>query len=88
MDWYCVHIAESRAYEASRRTFLQMLKNEHLAHDPAIDCPVYGMPANDGDGYCYIFSPAAAEQHKELMIFWGGFKFHQPIHFNKTQRIV
>ena len=89
MGWYCVHIQRSRTYEASNRTFLSMLHAENrIAHVPPVEYPVYGAPANDGDGVCYFFSPQAAEQFKSLVKFWGGIPFEEPRHLKFMKRIV
>lgn len=90
MRWYCVHIQRSRTYEASNRTFISMLQAENrIVHVlPQVEYPVYGAPANDGDGVCYFFSPQAAEQFKSLVKFWGGFPFEEPRHLKFMKRVV
>jgi hypothetical protein len=46
------------------------------------------MPANDGDGFFYFFSPSAADRFKVLVKFWNGFSFEEPGHLKFMERIV
>ena len=85
-QWYCVHIKKSRVFEATTRTFESLLKGE--PRHPEIDCPVYGKPANDGDGYCYLFSPQASIQYRIFLKFWGGFESEEPKHLKMMKRVL
>ena len=64
MEWHCVHVQKSRVFSATIRTFESLLKSE--PRHPEIDCPVYGYPTDDGNGYCYYFSPPASVQYTVL----------------------
>ena len=86
--WYCVHIAPSRALEATKRTFVGLLKAEPRSYDLEADCRVYGAPANDNEGYCYFFSPDAVRHYRAFVKFWRGFEFQEPQYLKRLERII
>jgi hypothetical protein len=85
MGWCCVHIPSSRVFDATNRTFLSLLKSEHRG-DPMIDYPVYGAPANDGDGFLYYFSSQAAQQFERFVKAWNGFDSEEPNNLDQMRR--
>ena len=87
MGWYCVHIPGSRVFDATNRTFLSLLKSEHRS-DPTIDYPIYGAPANDGDGFFYYFSSRATRQFEKFVKVWNGVEFHEPNDLDRLRRIA
>jgi len=84
--WNCVHIPHTCVFHAVNRTFLNMMF-ENGVHSRA-GCAIYRTVPDDADGYLYYFSPAAAEQFKEFLQFWGSVDIPEPDHLGWMRRIA
>ena len=81
-----MHIQRSRVFSATIRTFESLLKSE--PRHPEIECPVYGHPTEDDNGFCYFFSPQAAIQYNVFLKFWGGLPCAEPPQLTGMKRII
>ena len=88
-QWYMVYIPQSRVFDASHRTFLGLLRAEHSIHyDPTTEFPVYGAPADNGDGMHYFFSPVAAKRFPTFLKFWSAVPLENPPDMTLVQRVL
>jgi len=88
-EWQCVHIPQGRVFGASYRTFMSMVHAEScIPYDPKTEYPIYCLPAPEGDGVRFVFSPPAAQRFNKLIKFWGGIPFQAAEHLKLVQRVL
>jgi hypothetical protein len=84
LPWYSIHLPHTCVFHAVNAAFLNMLRTELHASG----FPIYRTVPNDGDGYLYYFSPAAAERFRQFLEFWGGAVSNEPAKLECMRRIV
>jgi len=88
-QWACVQIPRGRVFGPSYRTFMSMVHAEHcIPYDPKPEYPIYSVPAPEGDGICFVFSPPAAQRFSKLIKFWGGIPFQVPENLKLVRRVL
>jgi hypothetical protein len=59
-----------------------------IGYDPETEYPIYSLPAPEGGGMWFLFSPSAAQRFQNLIKFWSGVTLQEPPELTVTRRIL